>query len=82
METPIGTKRYRTITWQDSYGARRWHYIIRLYRRSGFKRSGRVGWRGMGFVGTNSEASDFSARNLAVAASKDEIKRLKTSDLK
>lgn len=61
---------YRITTWQDSYGERRWHCIIRKFVRVTFKRSKRVGWRSMGFVRTPQPSNGFDTRAEALAFAK------------
>lgn len=58
---------YHIQTWQESYGERRWHFIIKKYRRVIFKRSKREGWRGEGFVRTEHGDMTFATRPEALA---------------
>jgi hypothetical protein len=62
---------HRIVTWQDSYGAKRWHFVLKKFVRVTFKRSKRVGWRWMGFVRSPQPTNGFDSRSEALAFAKD-----------
>jgi hypothetical protein len=76
-EIPLGTLRYSISCWQESYGNKRWSYVIRAYKRVCFKRSKRIGWRNLGFVCADYVSKDFATREEALTAAKIEKAQLK-----
>jgi len=63
---PIGHIRYRIATSQDTWGERAWHFIISKHVRTKFKRSGRIGWKFMGWVKTPADNQSFATRKEAL----------------
>jgi hypothetical protein len=62
--------RYCIGTWQESWD-QKWRFCIWKKMRVTFKRSGRVGWRKLGFVRTDiSDSQKFDTRAQALAAAK------------
>lgn len=78
-EIPLGAKRFGIVAWRKSYGDRQWSYVVVAYRRERFKRSGRVGWRKLGFASAAMDATEYPDRKAALVAAKSEVKTLLAS---
>lgn len=79
-EIPLGTKRFSVVTWQGSRGEGKWNFIVVAYRRDRFKRSGRTGWRKLGFASVTNKSAKFETRKLALGAGRIEVEAMEYSD--
>lgn len=74
---PLGTDRFSVMCWLSPSNGNRWQYIIIHYRRTRFRRSGREGWRKLGFSTMHKGRNEtYETRKDALTAGKKEAGEL------